>query len=106
MGANPDQRSVDIALSHGVPIKHKGQQFKKKHAEEFDYLIAMDDSNYQNMVTEIGSEPETLFLMRYFDLKGKGQNVPDPYYGGMNGFENVYQILDRSIDELLEFLQK
>lgn len=106
IGENPDQRSIDISLSHGVPIKHKGQQFKKEHAIEFDYLIAMDRSNFTNMVTEIGNQPESLFLMRDFDPEGKGQDVPDPYYGGINGFEDVYQILDRSVDELLSFLQK
>jgi protein-tyrosine phosphatase len=106
VGESPDPRTIEVASNHGIPVSHKGQQFKKRHSDEFDYLIAMDSSNYQNMLTEIGDQPGSLFLMREFDKEGKGKDVPDPYYGGMNGFEEMYQILDRSTDELLKFLQK
>ena len=52
------------------------------------------------MVSEIGNNPDKLILMRNFDPFGKGEDVPDPWYGGINGFENVYQILDRSLDQI------
>lgn len=106
VGENPDPRTVEIANKHGIPVDHKGQQFKKKHQKEFDYLLAMDHSNYQNMVKEMGEDPEKLILMRDFDPYGKGEDVPDPWYGGMNGFENVYQILDRSLDEFLVLIRE
>ncbi len=106
VGENPDPRTVEIAAKHGIPVSHKGQQFKIHHQNEFDYLIAMDHSNYQNMISEMGDEPEKLILMRDFDPLGKGENVPDPWYGGMNGFEEVYQILDRSTDNFLAFLRE
>ncbi|WP_425390611.1 low molecular weight protein-tyrosine-phosphatase [Ekhidna sp.] len=106
VGENPDPRTIEIAKKHGVPVNHKGQQFKKNHAIEYDYLLAMDSSNYGNMVSEMGNEPSKLILMRDFDPYGKGEDVPDPYYGGVNGFENVYQILDRSLDKFIHFLKK
>lgn len=106
VGDFPDPRTIEVANNHSVPVNHLGQQFKKSHMDEFQYLIAMDRSNYQNMVREMGSEPENLFMMRDFDEKGKGQDVPDPYYGGMNGFEEMYQILDRSTDEFMHFLKE
>lgn len=106
IGENPDPRTIDIAQKHNSPIDHKGQQFQKHHQNEFDYLLAMDRSNYQNMVREMGEDPEKLFLMRDFDPYGKGEDVPDPYYGGVNGFEQVYQILDRSLDEFLDHIKK
>lgn len=105
VGENPDPRTVEIAEKHRISINHKGQQFKKAHRDEFDYLIAMDASNIQNMVSEMGEKPDKLLLMRNFDPYGKGEDVPDPWYGGMNGFENVYQILDRSLDKFLIFLK-
>ncbi|MEQ8904753.1 low molecular weight protein-tyrosine-phosphatase [Ekhidna sp.] len=105
VGENPDPRTIEIAAKHGVFFTHKGQQFKKNHVVEFDYLVAMDESNIQNMVLELGEKPEKLLLMRNFDPYGKGEDVPDPWYGGMNGFENVYQILDRSLDNFLLFLK-
>lgn len=106
VGDFPDPRTIEVASNHSVPVSHRGQQFKKNHADEFQYLVAMDRSNYQNMVREMGSEPENLFMMRDFDEKGKGLDVPDPYYGGMNGFEEMYQILDRSTDEFMHFLKE
>lgn len=106
VGENPDPRTVEIAGKHGVPVDHKGQQFKKTHQSEYDYLIAMDRSNYKNMTVEMESDPDKLILMRDFDPFGKGLDVPDPWYGGMNGFEEVYQILDRSLDEFISFLKK
>ena len=106
IGENPDPRTIEIAQKHQTPIHHKGQQFKKHHQEEFDYLIAMDHSNFHNMREEMGEEPSKLMLMRDFDPEGKGEDVPDPYFGGSNGFEKVYQILDRSLDEFLNFLKE
>lgn len=105
VGENPDPRTVEIAEKHGVPVNHQGQQFKKNHQNEFDYLLAMDQSNYKNMTKEMGVDPDKLILMRDFDPYGKGQDVPDPWFGGMNGFEEVYQILDRSLDEFLIYLK-
>lgn len=106
VGEEPDPRTVDVAAKHSIAIDHLGQQFKKKHSKEFDYLIAMDASNKLNMVREIGKEPENLFLMRDFDHLGKGKDVPDPWYGGMEGFEKVFNMLDRSLDNLLNYILK
>ncbi|SNT06786.1 protein tyrosine phosphatase [Ekhidna lutea] len=106
VGENPDPRTIEIAGKHGIPVNHKGQQFKKHHQTDFDYLVAMDHSNQSNMIAEMGEHPEKLLLMRDFDPYGKGEDVPDPYYGGTNGFETVYQILDRSLVEFLTFLKK
>lgn len=106
VGESPDPRTIEVAGNHQVRIHHFGQQFKKKHEEDFNYLIAMDQSNKRNMINEIGEEPASLFLMREFDPQGKGKDVPDPWYGDMGGFEDVYKILDRSTDELLAHIRK
>lgn len=104
VGENPDPRSVRTALDHGIPINHKGQQFTCSLANQFDYWIAMDHANLRNMIIEFGEKPQNLILMRDFDSENPKTDVPDPYYGGADGFENVYQILDRSIDSFLDFL--
>lgn len=106
VGDNPDPRSVSVSLDHGVPISHKGQQFLEPLAEEFDYWIAMDKANYRDMSDVLKGEPENLFLMRHFDNEYPDADVPDPYYGGDYGFEKVYQMLDRSIDELIVFIRE
>ena len=104
VGEDPDHRSIRVASEHGIPISHKGQQFTKSLSSDFDYWIAMDRSNYQNMAVELGDDHENLLLMRRFDSQNPNSDVPDPYYGGQGGFESVYQILDRSIDALLDDL--
>ncbi|MEM9339074.1 MAG: low molecular weight protein-tyrosine-phosphatase [Bacteroidota bacterium] len=106
IGEAPDPRTIEIAEKNNIKIHHFGQQFKKKHADEFDYLVAMDASNRQNMIREIGSEPDFLYQMRTFDDIGKGGDVPDPYYGGADGFQKMYEILDRSCENLLQFIIK
>lgn len=103
-GKLPDHRSVEIAEKNNIPIDHSARQFQVNDAKEFDYILAMDQSNYRNILHEISYKPDGLLLMRSFDLLGKDLDVPDPYYGGLDGFEDVYQILDRSIEKLIEFL--
>ncbi|GAB4245888.1 MAG: low molecular weight protein-tyrosine-phosphatase [Ekhidna sp.] len=105
VGENPDSRTIDTLRKKGIPVSHKGQQFTQRLAGNFDYLIGMDHSNIRNMKLELqGSFDDKVMLMRDFDPKGKGEGVPDPWYGGMDGFEEVYDILNRSIDQFIHFL--
>lgn len=106
VGDLPDSRTVEVAQKHLIPISHKGCQFFREDAETFAYLLAMDRSNYRNMVVEMGKKSSGLYLMRHFDPKDLDSDVPDPYYGSKNGFEEVYQILDRSLDGFMAFLKK
>jgi protein-tyrosine phosphatase len=73
----------------------------------FDYIVAMDQSNLAHLEEyreAVGGEA-VLYLLREFDPEGgPGAEVPDPYYGGPNGFEEVFDIVDRSCREFLEFV--
>lgn len=104
IGEDPDSRSIEVAIKHGVPIQHKGKQFHHSDGDYFNYIMAMDQSNERNIIHELGYRHEGLYLMRDFDPEGKGEEVPDPYYGGKDGFEHVYQILNRSTERLLDFI--
>lgn len=106
IGENPDERSIQVSIKHGVPIAHKGRQLHHTDGKKFHYLLAMDASNYRNIIHALSEKHEGLYLMRDFDPEGTGEDVPDPYYGGSEGFENVYQILNRSIDTFLDFVIK
>lgn len=103
IGDQPDPRTVETVAKNGIKIHHYGQQFKRNHAEEYDYLLAMDSSNQRNMLNELGETGKPVYLMRDFDPISKG-DVPDPYYGGINGFDQVFEILDRSIDHFIDHL--
>jgi protein-tyrosine phosphatase len=104
IGQNPDHRSIAVANKHSIPINHKGRQYTLEDATEFDYILAMDDNNYRDIIHISADKPERLFKMRDFDVQSKGADVPDPYYGGRDGFEHVYEMLDRSSDQLLNMI--
>jgi len=106
IGDWPDDRTVKSANKNGIPINHLGRQLKKSDFEDFDLILAMDGSNYLNIL-RLGDESakSKVKLMRDFDPKGKG-DVPDPYYGTEKDFDEVFEILDRSIENLINQLVK
>jgi protein-tyrosine phosphatase len=76
--------------------------------EVYDLILTMDTSNYRNVMS-LRNSPEyghKIFLMRDFDPDDKGAEVPDPYYGGEKGFQEVFEILSRSMEELIQHLEK
>jgi low molecular weight protein-tyrosine phosphatase len=105
IGQQPDQRSVENARLNGIELNHKARQFSFEDFGEFDYIIVMDKSNLRNIQSlEQDRTGYELVLMRNFDVQGINQDVPDPYYGGDNGFQEVFEILDRSTASLLDHL--
>ncbi|CAN0074378.1 unnamed protein product [Chrysoparadoxa australica] len=103
VGNPPDPRSIAVAEKNNIPISHIGRQFSSDDSL-FDYILAMDSDNLATILEVLRAQHEGLLLMRHFDPKEKGADVPDPYYCGEDGFQNVYDILDRSCDQLIEYL--
>ena len=103
IGELADKRSRDVAFSHGIRLTSKARQLSMDDVDTFDYIIAMDSSNYKSILGLFGQSIKSkVFLMRDFDeVSGTTKDVPDPYYGGLDGFENVYQIIYRSCELLL-----
>lgn len=107
IGEPPDRRSEAVAKKHGIVLDHSGRQLEDQDFQEFDYIVAMDKNNFQNIKSERGYNgfpSENLVMMRTFDEQGKGQDVPDPYFGGPEGFEDVYKMLHRSCEKFLDYL--
>ena len=104
----PDRRMRRVAARHGFEYDGWARQFEHQDFENFDLIIAMDASNKSNLLRMAKtSEHQTkLRLMREFDPHG-GPNdpVPDPYYGGIDGFEDVFAIVKRSCQGLLDALE-
>jgi len=102
IGELPDHRTRRNAIRNGVEINHRGRQLQPEDLERFDYILAMDKSNVQNIMQ---LENASLFqhkihLLRSFD-PDPGDEVPDPYYGGEEGFQSVFEMLDRSLDHFI-----
>ena len=109
VGESPDSRMRDVARAHGLVYDGSSRQFRREDFKNFDLIIAMDAHNRRDLRSWALSmeDGEKISLMREFDPQG-GPNagVPDPYYGGSEGFEEVYRIVERSCRGLLERLEK
>ena len=108
-GEQPDKRSVKIAEKYGIDISsQRARQFLVKDFDEFDYIYVMDSSNYKNVIAlapNQGAKTKVKMIMEEL-LEHENPNVPDPYYGGNDGFENVYQMLDKVCSEIAKKLLK
>ncbi len=104
IGQQPDERTLINAKKNGLELNHNARQFEKADFREFDFIIAMDAANKSNIqkLDQTGEFDDKLFLMRDFDPKSPGADVPDPYFGGEQGFQNVFEILDRSVRNFIE----
>ena len=103
-GERADRRSRAAAEAHGVDLPSRARQFVAADFERFDYIIAMDTSNKRNIcaLSQNPTDIDKVHLMCDFDAQSpKGSSVPDPYYGGEEGFEHVFQLCQRACDGLL-----
>lgn len=104
IGELPDERSIKCAEKYGLKIIHRGRQVNRTDFRDFDYIIAMDDNNLRNLnhlKVRYNFPNKEIFLMRNFVAGNEGLPVPDPYYGGEEGFDEIYQILEKSINDFL-----
>ncbi len=107
VGDEPDKRSIAVGKKYNVDITaQRGRQFSKKDFEDFDIIYVMDNSNKDNVFAmaenEIQKEKVKLILEEIFP--GENVDVPDPYFGGNVGFENVFQMLDQACDQIAKSL--
>ncbi len=106
IGNNPDQRSVAVAKKYGIDIS--GQRCRKFNYDdfaEFDIIYAMDLSNYYDILalTKDKSEMEKVRLLLE-EGSSPIREVPDPYYGGEDGFEKVFELINQACDTIAEKL--
>lgn len=105
IGKQPDVRSIKVAKKHSIDIsKQKCRQFTISDFDTFDYIYVMDMSNYKDIISlapnDIAKQKVQLILNELFP--NENVEVPDPYYGGDDGFEQVFQMLDKSCDVIVQ----
>ena len=107
VGDPPDPRSVTVARHHGLDISsQRGRKFSAYDFETYDHIFVMDNSNYQDVIAlaNSSSEIEKVRLILEEIFPNENVDVPDPYYGGDHGFENVYQMLDKACENIVRRL--
>lgn len=108
-GELPDKRSIATAKNRGLDITNqRARQFKKNDFEIFDHIFVMDNSNYKDVLAlapnEEAKSKVKLILNEIFP--NENVDVPDPYYGGQEGFENVFDMLDQACEEIARKLKQ
>ncbi len=124
VGRPADSRTISAVERMGVRITHRARQVTKADLSAYDYILAMDIENRRMLHTLAEADQElggSIYLMRDFDQANpfqseaiadpgsagdKALSVPDPYYGGEEGFQEVYQILDHSLVNFIDFLTR
>ena len=108
IGNLPDERMRQTAQSKGIKLESRAQQFQSKDFNRFNLILAMDYSNLIRLseIAPSSLPPDKLMLFRSFDPESNDdQDVPDPYYGGAKGFEEVYSIIKRTCPPLLDYIK-
>jgi protein-tyrosine phosphatase len=101
IGKQPDIRSIDIAKKHNIDLtSQRARQFSTRDFDDFDKIYVMDNDNYSKIISLARNQEDMdkvdLILNEIYPKEYK--SVPDPYYGGDEGFQNIYNLLETSCE--------
>jgi len=107
VGGKPDSRATRAALDRGIDIRaQRAQKISTEDCEKFDHIIVMDNDNHMNIRMMCPKQHQhKIHKMMDFSPSSKYTEVPDPYYGGDQGFELVLDLLENASLGLLDFIQ-
>jgi protein-tyrosine phosphatase len=108
-GELPDSRARAAGRRFGVEVGGRARQFKRADFERFDYVLAMDQANYDDLreLAPSAEAREKVHLLRSFDPGSpRGASVPDPYYGDDEDFDDVVRICQAACSPLLKQLRQ
>jgi len=107
-GEKADKRMITHAANRGINITSISRKIRPDDLMKFDYIVAMDDDNLKNIfnIDSSGIFRKKIFKITQFSSDKRVKEVPDPYYGGSQGFENVLNILEDSCKNFLSFIKK
>lgn len=108
VGSPPDRRMTAAAAQRGITLQGRARQFTRPDLEQFDLILAMDHDNYRDILAldPNGKYRDKVELMCDFCQHHPDRDVPDPYYGGAEGFNYVISLLLDACDGLLEHILK
>lgn len=102
-GEAPDGRVRQVAQEHGVAVMGSARQVRRSDFQQFQHILCMDEDNLEHLLG-LGAPPDRVKLLLDYHPEAPMQEVPDPYFGGRDGFELVFKLVDRACDGLLDDL--
>jgi len=106
-GDSPDQRAIKTLNHKGIDISGlAARNFTFRDFDDFDYIYAMDFSNYMNIISKARNDQDKAKVAMIMDVVSPGNNrsVPDPFYGSIDGFEEVFDMLDEAAKRIADKL--
>lgn len=106
VGSPPDRRMTAAAAKRGITLQGRARQFSRHDLEQFNLILAMDHENYRDILAldPNGNYRDKVKLMCDFCQHHPDRDVPDPYYGGAEGFNYVINLLLDACEGLLEHI--
>ena len=104
-GDHADPRSIAVARAHGIDLNdHIARMFSVRDFDHYDRIYVMDRGNYNDVmgVARDKEDEQKVDFMMNLVFPGENRPVPDPWYGGIEGFEKVFQMLDEACDALVK----
>lgn len=104
VGERPDHRSQEIARKNGIEIgDQRARRFTAVDFDRFDRIYAMDRSNLRDILSQArnADDRKKVGMILNHIYPGENRQVPDPYYGGKDGFQKVFEMLDAACDEIV-----
>ena len=108
IGKQPDIRSIEIANKYTIDLnQQRARQFSRADFDKFDIIYAMDTNNYAHLISLASTETErNKIRMILNEINPKAyQSVPDPYYSGENGFQDIYNMLDKACEKIIQNIE-
>ena len=108
IGKQADIRSIEIANKYDIDLnQQRARQFTRADFDEFDIIYAMDTNNYAHLVSLASSEIERKKIRMILNEINPNayQSVPDPYYGGENGFQDAYNMIDKACEKIIQDIE-
>jgi len=109
IGNQPDERSIAVANNYGIDIsKQRARKFQVSDFDIFDSIYVMDENNFQDILSLARNHQDKQKVKMILNEihPNKNKSVPDPYYGGEEGFENVFRMLDEACEIISKKIQK
>lgn len=108
VGEHPDKRSIQVAEKNGINISRLiARRFTREDFRSFDCILVVDSQVYREVINLADNEEERRkvdFIMNFLN-PDSNQIVPDPYYGGIDGFEKIFVMLDKACDAIISQIQ-
>ena len=94
VGDLPDRRAIQVGERRGCTMTMRARQVRKRDFQDFDLIVALDQSHFLHLTAMGGGLKEKVRLATSFDPLATGRDVPDPYYGVIEDFEDVAEMLE------------